>query len=103
VALNYEALTKMHPLILSQRAVDTLNRISEENQASMFETKLQMRLQSSEPKCANCSHWNVFPLLIAFPHIGQCQIASPHSVYTTDLQVCSKWRMRDGQQAEETR
>lgn len=69
----------------------------------MFQTKLQMRLESGEPKCANCRHWdmNGQPVGVAW---GPCALTgmqvtdgitvADHRRFTTDLQVCSKWEMK---------
>ena len=73
----------------------------------MFEAKLAMRLQSSEPKCANCKSWDQSLSLQTF---GRCKRApsgvnvsfasglNPGSAavaLTTDLSVCSKWESKD--------
>ena len=77
----------------------------------MFQTKLQMRLESGEPKCANCRY---FMEAVGAPRdaaIGYCTritLAIPsvawrlpegaqNSATVTDLSVCSKWEMKDGQ------
>lgn len=71
----------------------------------MFHAKLQMRLESSEPKCANCGAW--FPASPYVPSLGYCGLARPDDpesskVVTTDLQVCSKWKGKDdAQQTQE--
>ena len=74
----------------------------------MFEAKLQMRLMSGEPKCVNCSMWERNAEGLPF---GACKmlrksldgvadaIALVGSI-TTDLTVCSKWEMKDAQQAK---
>ena len=77
----------------------------------MFETKLAMRLQSSEPKCANCRLWKRGDPISkehGEPTVGFCQlpnngkevgefgrISVVHLVMTTDLSVCSKWESKD--------
>ena len=63
----------------------------------MFEAKLAMRLQSSEPKCANCKSWN---RIGEYGAIGICaKTLVVHPVHasstTTDLSVCSKWESKD--------
>ena len=85
----------------------------------MFQTKLQMRLESGEPKCANCAKWEPDPS----EHFGVCKrmqetmaihlpadaparaltmAAIRAASVTTDLTVCSMWEMKDGQaKAEE--
>ena len=76
----------------------------------MFEAKLQMRLQSSEPKCSNCAHW-FRPADAPGSSFGACRNVANYQrgelpvllVITTDLTVCSKWESKDGQQAEEAR
>ena len=71
----------------------------------MFQTKLQMRLESGEPKCANCAKWKQFNDLRMF---GACERLSKSvqeqyrdiaDAYATmpDLAVCSSWEMKDGQ------
>lgn len=63
----------------------------------MFQAKLQMRLESGEPKCKNCKHW----LGIHAATFGACQRVAAEigvaSATTLDLSVCSKWEMKDGQ------
>ena len=71
----------------------------------MFETKLQMRLDSGEPKCANCAAWERRATVNESdpPAYGLCLVSVldrvspviPHEpLYTTDLQVCSKWQQK---------
>jgi hypothetical protein len=62
----------------------------------VFEAKLAMRLQSGEPKCANCKWWDREPEAGVF---GRCNRLMADR-FTTDLSVCSKWEMPDGQQAK---
>ena len=74
----------------------------------MFETKLQMRLESGEPKCANCAFWKRGEPVNdehGLPTVGFCtmrnngkevgdigRISIAYLVVTTDLQVCSAWK-----------
>ena len=77
----------------------------------MLETRLQMRLENGEPKCANCKHWEaddkntdsvfgscgLFVSMIKataderdfLPSITQLV------AMTTDLTVCSRWKQKD--------
>ncbi len=66
----------------------------------MYEAKLQLRLESGEPKCANCAHWTgaLLGLHIAVcmrPVGGSMVLPSELPVHTTDLTVCSKWKQKD--------
>ena len=72
----------------------------------MLHQRLQAKLESGEPKCANCKHWDRF---VEVPNLGGClNIAvgersktergheySGQIPLTTDLTVCSKWEMKD--------
>jgi hypothetical protein len=75
----------------------------------MFETKLAMRLQSGEPKCANCKWWEAFGESIRPCHRYSPAMSANHTQsfsgtppiqtvaiapMTTDLSVCSKWEMK---------
>jgi hypothetical protein len=79
----------------------------------MFEAKLQMRLMSGEPKCANCGHWYRHYTDGPRSMFGLCTLVTPMEEWkaadeppvegwltTTDLSVCSKWEMPDGKQAK---
>jgi hypothetical protein len=76
----------------------------------MLETRLQMRLENGEPKCANCANWDVDKDNPAF---GACLVLvkgikavagdgldfstaglASLVAMTTDLTVCSKWEAR---------
>lgn len=59
----------------------------------MFEAKLQMRLQSSEPKCSNCGHW-VRCGGGEMVTVGTCTNPINVQTQTTDLTVCSAWQPR---------
>lgn len=70
----------------------------------MFQEKLRLRLESGEPKCANCVHWEKHPEKTAAT-IGRC-VHPDHGnfvrygmsegwILTTDLAVCSKWTQKD--------
>ena len=70
---------------------------------SAGQTKLQLRLENDEPKCANCSNWDRDPKL---PTFGACQLMvrlvppegaelASLAAATTDLSVCSKWEPKD--------
>lgn len=67
----------------------------------MFQEKLRLRLENGEPKCANCDFWAA-----AGDHIRPCGYGIAGDALkavgvvvrlTTDLTVCSKWEMKDGQ------
>ena len=79
----------------------------------MFEAKLRVRLESGEPKCANCKWWDKF---VGAPTMGACtypgegaRLPSERACtegglrlmsvaiypHTTDLTLCSAWKGKD--------
>jgi hypothetical protein len=68
----------------------------------MLETRLQLRLENGEPKCANCSNWRP---LREMATVGPCSLTANQQfvrddvtqavAVTTDLTVCSKWAQKD--------
>ncbi len=67
----------------------------------MHEAKLAMRLQSSEPKCANCKSWRLLTDGQTTSDVhGECMRAGSimlpgYKPITTDLTVCSKWESKE--------
>ncbi len=64
----------------------------------MFQEKLRLRLESGEPKCANCKNWQrYFPEAEPKDMMGLCTLTldTPRELFTTDLTVCSKWEQKD--------
>ena len=74
----------------------------------MFETKLQLRRESGEPKCANCSWWGAILVTDAeggprAATVAPCTLVTQDSYpllhqnrnfFTTDLTVCSRWQQK---------
>jgi hypothetical protein len=80
----------------------------------MLETRLQMRLENGDPKCANCASWGRGEEVefsgdrYGTPTVGICRMRAngkvvdalghmsvAYLVVTTDLTVCSKWAQKD--------
>ncbi len=65
------------------------------------QTRLQLRLENDEPKCANCKFWDRINLKLTA--LGRCsrdadEDASQQEAddpLTTDLTVCSRWEPKD--------
>ena len=60
----------------------------------MYQEKLRLRLESGEPKCANCIKWaQIWPVNTETGKpVGDCLMLE---LKTTDLTVCSKWEQKD--------
>ena len=75
--------------------------------SSSHQTRLQLRLENDEPKCATCKYWAAHPSAV----FGTCGLVGttfhkdpwdpanhnsmPSPLSTTDLSVCSKWEPKD--------
>ena len=72
----------------------------------MYQEKLRLRLESGEPKCANCAKWDrqltedhpmgvygICTLITPTENDGGAQLED--FFYTTDMTVCSKWQQKD--------